>query len=121
MIEKIVSKGFKIRIYPTDEQKTIIEKTFGCCRFIYNNYLQEKNEFYIEHKSELKGKTKEEKANEKEQILAKRRKHNMKLYPIYIMMGFDLLFFYEDFFLSSIIFVFLLLLFYLLVFLSSFL
>ena len=37
---------------------------------------------------------KEEKANEKEQILAKRRKHNMKLYPIYIMMGFDLLFFY---------------------------
>ena len=61
MTEKIVNKGFKIRIYPTDEQKTIIEKTFGCCRFIYNNYLQEKNEFYIEHKSELKGKTKEEK------------------------------------------------------------
>lgn len=44
--------------------------------------------------SEKKLKTKEEKANEKEQILAKRRKHNMKLYPIYIMMGFDLLFFY---------------------------
>ena len=62
MTEKIVNKGFKIRIYPTDEQKTIIEKTFGCCRFIYNNYLQEKNEFYIEHKSELKGKSKEEKA-----------------------------------------------------------
>ena len=61
MTEKIVSKGFKIRLYPTDEQKVIIEKTFGCCRFIYNNYLQEKNEFYIEHKSELKGKTKEEK------------------------------------------------------------
>ena len=61
MTEKIVNKGFKIRIYPTDEQKTIIEKTFGCCRFIYNNYLQERNEFYIEHKSELKGKTKEEK------------------------------------------------------------
>ena len=36
--------------------------------------------------SEKKLKTKEEKANEKEQILAKRRKHNMKLYPIYIMM-----------------------------------
>ena len=61
MTEKIVNKGFKIRIYPTDEQKVIIEKTFGCCRFIYNNYLQEKNEFYIEHKSELKGKSKEEK------------------------------------------------------------
>ena len=61
MTEKIVNKGFKFRIYPTDEQKTIIEKTFGCCRFIYNNYLQEKNEFYIEHKSELKGKSKEEK------------------------------------------------------------
>ena len=62
MTDKIVNKGFKIRLYPTDEQKVIIEKTFGCCRFIYNNYLQEKNEFYINHKSELKGKTKEEKA-----------------------------------------------------------
>ena len=62
MTDKIVNKGFKIRLYPTDEQKVIIEKTFGCCRFIYNNYLQEKNEFCIEHKSELKGKSKEEKA-----------------------------------------------------------
>ena len=61
MTEKIVNKGFKIRLYPTDEQKVIIEKTFGCCRFIYNNYLQERNEFYIDHKSELKGKSKEEK------------------------------------------------------------
>ena len=60
MTDKIVNKGFKIRLYPTDEQKVIIEKTFGCCRFIYNNYLQEKNEFYIDHKSELKGKSKEE-------------------------------------------------------------
>lgn len=34
MTEKIVNKGFKIRLYPTDEQKVIIEKTFGCCRFI---------------------------------------------------------------------------------------
>ena len=40
-------KALKVRIYPTPQQQEIIEKTFGCTRFIYNNYLQEKSEFYI--------------------------------------------------------------------------
>ena len=27
---------YKYRIYPTDEQKVLIAKTLGCCRFVYN-------------------------------------------------------------------------------------
>src|SRR5574344_1255971 len=42
-------KSLKLRIYPTEEQLIIINKTFGCCRLVYNERLQEKNEFYIEN------------------------------------------------------------------------
>lgn len=42
-------KSLKLRIYPNIEQEIIINKTFGCCRLIYNEYLQERNEFYIDN------------------------------------------------------------------------
>ena len=29
-------KAYKYRIYPNNEQKIQIAKTFGCCRFVYN-------------------------------------------------------------------------------------
>lgn len=32
-------KAYKIRIYPTKLQIHQIEKTFGCCRFVYNYFL----------------------------------------------------------------------------------
>ena len=38
-------RALKLRIYPSTEQKVLIEKTFGCCRQIYNNRLFEKNQF----------------------------------------------------------------------------
>ena len=31
-------KAYKYRIYPNNEQKIQIAKTFGCCRFVYNLY-----------------------------------------------------------------------------------
>ena len=31
-------KAYKYRIYPNNEQKIQIAKTFGCCRFVYNQY-----------------------------------------------------------------------------------
>ena len=43
---KTVIKGYKYRIYPTDEQKELINKTFGCSRFIYNHFLAMKIELY---------------------------------------------------------------------------
>ena len=42
-------KSLKIRVYPTKEQEVLINKTFGCCRLVYNERLQERNEFYIDH------------------------------------------------------------------------
>ena len=32
-------KAYKFRIYPSEIQKEMIEKSFGCTRFIYNNML----------------------------------------------------------------------------------
>lgn len=39
-------KAYKYRIYPTDEQKLLIDKTIGCCRLVYNLALQVKIEAY---------------------------------------------------------------------------
>ena len=39
-------KGCKYRIYPNKEQEKQIAKTFGCCRFVYNNILAYKKEVY---------------------------------------------------------------------------
>jgi len=42
----MIIKGYKYRIYPTKEQEIQINKTFGCCRFIYNNFLAKKINLY---------------------------------------------------------------------------
>ena len=33
-------RGYKYRAYPNKEQRELFEKTFGCCRFVYNYYLE---------------------------------------------------------------------------------
>ena len=43
-----MNKSFKYRLYPNKEQEIIFQKTFGCCRFIYNKMLADKIEFYNE-------------------------------------------------------------------------
>lgn len=43
---KKIIKGYKYRIYPTEEQKVQINKTFGCCRFVYNYFLAMRIELY---------------------------------------------------------------------------
>ena len=44
-------KAFKYRIYPNKTQIELINKTIGCCRFVFNHYLAERIEKY---KSEQK-------------------------------------------------------------------
>ncbi len=39
-------KAYKYRIYPNKEQKIQIAKTFGCCRFVYNQTLAYQKESY---------------------------------------------------------------------------
>lgn len=46
-------KAYKYRIYPTDEQKVLFAKTFGCCRFVYNWALNLKITAYKERKETL--------------------------------------------------------------------
>jgi len=41
-----VEKGYKFRIYPTPGQVGHICKTFGCARFVYNYYLDRRQELY---------------------------------------------------------------------------
>lgn len=31
--------SYKFRIYPTRKQENLIQRTFGCCRFVFNHYL----------------------------------------------------------------------------------
>src|SRR5574344_2142182 len=54
--DNISHKSLKLRIYPAIEQKSLINQTFGCCRKLYNEHLQEKNEFYIENILPIKNK-----------------------------------------------------------------
>ena len=41
-----MNKGFKIRIYPNQKQQILINKTFGCVRYIYNRMLKLKQKAY---------------------------------------------------------------------------
>ncbi len=43
-------KAYKYRIYPNTEQKVQIAKTFGCCRFVYNQTLAYRKERYEKEK-----------------------------------------------------------------------
>lgn len=46
-------RAYKYRIYPTDEQKVLFAKTFGCCRFVYNWALNLKIEAYKQEKESI--------------------------------------------------------------------
>ena len=43
-------KAYKYRIYPNTVQKVQIAKTFGCCRFVYNQTLAYRKETYEKEK-----------------------------------------------------------------------
>ncbi len=46
-------KAYKLRIYLTDLQRELIEKTFGCTRYIYNNFMAERKNKYEESKTRI--------------------------------------------------------------------
>lgn len=46
-------KSFRYRIYPTEAQQILFNKTFGCVRFIYNKMLEDKLEYYRKYKRNL--------------------------------------------------------------------
>jgi len=44
----MVNKAYKFRIYPNMEQEVLINKTFGCVRFVFNHFLAKWNDTYKE-------------------------------------------------------------------------
>ena len=49
----LINRAYKFRLYPTNEQKELINKTFGCSRLVYNYYLNKKQELYKQEKKTL--------------------------------------------------------------------
>jgi putative transposase len=47
-----MNKAYKIRLYPNNKQKELIDKTIGCARFIYNQMLSERISVYQELKND---------------------------------------------------------------------
>ena len=44
--------GFKFRIYPNKAQQSLINRTLGCCRFVFNHFLAiRRDEWTANHKS----------------------------------------------------------------------
>lgn len=45
-----MKKGLEIRLYPSKEQRVLIDKTLGCSRFVYNHVLALKKELWEDYK-----------------------------------------------------------------------
>ena len=67
-----MNKSFKIRIYPNKEQQILIDKTFGCTRFIYNFMLNLKQKLYKNFNVNLS-------YNNMSKILTELKKHRLWL------------------------------------------
>ena len=48
-----IYKSYRFRIYPDNEQKHCLNVNFGCTRFVYNHYLNEKEDYYKKYNKNL--------------------------------------------------------------------
>ena len=72
----IIHKSLKVKLYPTEDQKILLNETFGCCRLLYNERLREHNDWYAinkdlpkEQRSKFKGKLPKQLREEKYEFL----------------------------------------------------
>ena len=47
-------KTTRVRLYPSEKQKVLLEKHFGSCRFVWNHFLEVRNRYNAEHKNDSK-------------------------------------------------------------------
>lgn len=45
-----MKKGLEVRLYPSKEQRVLIDRTLGCSRFVYNHVLAMKKELWEDYK-----------------------------------------------------------------------
>lgn len=50
---KAIHKSFKFRLYPTKDQEILLSKHFGHCRYVFNRFLNERKEKYLNDKTSL--------------------------------------------------------------------
>lgn len=50
---KIIYKSYKFKIEPTSAQIELMSKHFGACRFVFNRFLNERKEKYLNEKTSL--------------------------------------------------------------------
>ncbi len=48
-----IHKAYKFRLYPSSEQKILMSKHFGSCRFVFNHFLCERKDQYLKEKTSL--------------------------------------------------------------------
>ncbi|MHB1652077.1 MAG: helix-turn-helix domain-containing protein [Desulfitobacteriaceae bacterium] len=46
-------KAYRLRLYPTAEQKTVVNKTIGCTRYVYNLFLSRRMDLHKAEKEKL--------------------------------------------------------------------
>ena len=49
------NRAIKIRIYPNVKQESFFTMNFGCCRFVYNKMLEERENIYQKYKNDKQG------------------------------------------------------------------
>jgi len=53
---QVINMAYKFRIYPNAEQKILLAKHFGSCRFVWNYFLNQRKEYYINNKEDIEAK-----------------------------------------------------------------
>lgn len=48
--QKIIKKAYKFRLYPSENQRKLLELTLNICCILYNNALAERKESYENEK-----------------------------------------------------------------------
>ncbi len=43
---KVINKTYKYRLYPNRKQSALLAQHFGCVRFVYNYFLNQRKEQY---------------------------------------------------------------------------
>lgn len=49
----IIQRGYKVRLYPNKEQEQKMLSIIGACRWVYNHFLEQRKNYYLEHKKTL--------------------------------------------------------------------
>jgi len=49
----MTQRAYKYRFYPTEDQMILLRKTFGCCRFVYNQGLELRKEMWEEDETSV--------------------------------------------------------------------